>query len=83
MDLATKLSWNGPYQGKNWKTMRYKIQDIIMCPSSHKHKYAHQFSLVQSSGTGKSSMIDEYSKDPIILLLCLRDEQETGEYYLT
>lgn len=28
-------------------------------------------------------MIDEYSKDPIILLLCLRDEQETGEYYLT
>ena len=37
-----------------------------------KHEYAKYISIVQSSGMGKSRMIDEVSKTKFMIPLCLR-----------
>jgi hypothetical protein len=49
---------------------------------SHKDPviYAHVLAIVQSSGMGKSRMIDELSKDHFVIPLNLRDG-ESGRFF--
>lgn len=44
--------------------------------------HSNYFTLVQSSGTGKSKAIDEYSKHHVAFPLCWRNDDETGAEFL-
>ena len=78
--LATKLSWTEEYVGKAWKMLHSKIQALEDPGDTVDEYYAPFFTLVQSSGMGKSRLIDEYSKRHIVIPLCLRSHKETGDY---
>ncbi len=74
--LATERSWNERYVGQAWKILERKVHDARKEDGS---KYARFFTLVQSSGMGKSRLVDEYSNHHIVIPLCLRGDDETGE----
>jgi hypothetical protein len=65
---ATVRSWSAPYKGNIAKVAYEYMQ-------SHKNPdlYVHILEIVQSSGMGKSRMIDELSKDYFVIPLNLRD----------
>ena len=74
--LVTKRSWNEQYVGQAWKILEEKVRDAS---KEDGFKYVRFFTLVQSSGMGKSRLIDEYSNHHIVIPLCLREDDETGE----
>ena len=45
---------------------------------SHSGTYAHYTSMVQSSGMGKSRMVDEIAKKHFVIPINLRDPNEQG-----
>jgi hypothetical protein len=66
--LATVKSWNYPYQGN----VAEVLYEYIKCHRDP-NAYAHLLAVVQSSGMGKSRMIDEFSKRHFVIPLNLRE----------
>lgn len=72
---ATVRAWDGPYMGT--------AHDCLY-NAMHKHQknetaYGRILSIVQSSGTGKSRMVDELSKKHLVVPINLRPIDENGE----
>jgi hypothetical protein len=73
--LATLRSWSVPYKG-NIAEVVYEYMESHNNPDF----YARVLPIVQSSGMGKSRMIDELSKDHFVIPLNLRDG-ESGRFF--
>ena len=73
--LASERSWNEQYVGQAWKVLERKVHDAMQ----EELEYVRFFNVMQSSGMGKSRLVDEYSKHHIVIPLCLREDDETGE----
>jgi hypothetical protein len=58
-----------------------KLRDQIRAAyqTSLTRSYAHTLSITQSSGTGKSRLVDEFSKEHFVIPLNLRDSD--GEFW--
>ncbi|KIY53567.1 hypothetical protein FISHEDRAFT_68783 [Fistulina hepatica ATCC 64428] len=67
-------SWTRPYTGNAPDALWKHIEDHIVVWAS----YAPYCSIVQSSGTGKSRCIDEFSKTHFVIPINLRDPLVTG-----
>lgn len=68
--LATMLSWEGPFIGKAHKALYATISKV--CSGPDPDIYARSLAVVQSSGMGKSRMIDELSKEHFVIPINLR-----------
>jgi hypothetical protein len=66
--IATVESWTFPYQG-NVANVAYDYLNSCTDPNI----YARILTIVQSSGMGKSRMVDEFSKEHFVIPLNLRD----------
>jgi hypothetical protein len=66
---ATIKSWSVPYHG-NFAEVLY---EYIKHKDPYNYLYEHTLEIVQSSGTGKSRLIDELSKSYFTIPLNLRD----------
>jgi hypothetical protein len=73
--LATVRSWSVPYRG-NIAEVVYEYMEFHNNPDL----YARVLTIVQSSGMGKSRMIDELSKHHFVIPLNLRDG-ESGRFF--
>ncbi|KAF9507889.1 hypothetical protein BS47DRAFT_1488645 [Hydnum rufescens UP504] len=68
---ATVMSWEAPYVGQSHQTLWDQIRAAYQ--TSLTRSYAHTLSITQSSGTGKSRLVDEFSKEHFVIPLNLRD----------
>ncbi len=73
--LATIKSWSHPYQGDTADLFYRYMVDL-----DHSTLYARLLPLVQSSGMGKSRLIDEFSKKYFVIPFNLR-EGNHGDFF--
>lgn len=66
---ATLLSWRAPFQGQTQHFLAHEIESIAQDQAA---LYARYLPIVQSSGTGKSRMVDETSKLIFTIPICMR-----------
>ena len=71
---ATVKSWSVPYQGNIPKVLYEYMR------TNNNPWYEHILAIVQSSGMGKSRLIDEFSKSHFVIPLNLR-ASESGNFY--
>ena len=64
------LSWEGPFIGKAHNALYATISKV--CSDPARDIYARFLAVVQSSGMGKSRMIDELSKEHFVIPINLR-----------
>ncbi|KIL64400.1 hypothetical protein M378DRAFT_163135 [Amanita muscaria Koide BX008] len=64
------LSWKSPFIGKAHKALYDTISNV--CSGSARNIYERLLAVVQSSGMGKSRMIDELSKEQFVIPINLR-----------
>jgi hypothetical protein len=69
-------SWNEKYVGTAAERLYGTIE--AHCKTTSNNTYARYSAIVQSSGMGKSRMIDELSKNHLVIPINLRSESETG-----
>ncbi|KAF8806794.1 hypothetical protein BYT27DRAFT_7233606 [Phlegmacium glaucopus] len=69
--LATMLSWDEAYIGEAHEVLYETITSQIQ---SEPQAYARYQAIVQSSGMGKSRMVDELSKQHLVIPINLRNE---------
>lgn len=69
--VATERSWNGPFRGEFHKLALNTISDFKSV-TSNRGIYAYCTSVVQSSGMGKSRMMDEMAKYVVLIPVNLR-----------
>ncbi|KAF8637023.1 hypothetical protein AX17_003092 [Amanita inopinata Kibby_2008] len=74
--IATIDSWEYDYIGTAHQCL-YQVMTSY-CRDNSKRTYGRFLSVVQSSGTGKSRMIDELSKEHIVIPINLRGPRSTG-----
>ncbi|KAM6504148.1 hypothetical protein JOM56_001091 [Amanita muscaria] len=67
---ATIRSWKSPFIGKAHKALYDTISNV--CSGSARNIYARLLAVVQSSGMGKSRMVDELSKEQFVIPINLR-----------
>lgn len=74
---ATVHAWGLEYKGTAAKTLSLTIADFL---NLEKAPYSRSTSIVNSSGTGKSRMVDELSVSMgiIIVPMCLRPTGSKG-----
>ena len=72
--LATENAWITQYRGKAPAALWAQIKMAM----TQTNRYARYLAIVQSSGTGKSRMIEELSKEHLVIPVNLRDSHETG-----
>lgn len=77
--LATMLSWEGPFIGKAHRALYATMSEV--CSDPARDIYARFLAVVQSSGMGKSRMIDELSKERFVIPINLRTKG-TGMVFL-
>jgi hypothetical protein len=75
IDAATEEAWTQPYIG-GAHTCLYEVMEALQ---KRKEAYGRFLSVVQSSGTGKSRMVDELSKQHLVIPINLRPDGERGE----
>ena len=68
-------SWNAAFCGNAAKVL---LQTICTYLDTRKDVYARYSSLTNSSGTGKSRMVDEVGANIVTISMCLREEGATG-----
>jgi len=73
IDFATTLAWRGKYKGDLARVLFLTIADYL---SLEKTPYARVTSIINSSGTGKSRMVDELGRVVITVPMCLRPQTE-------
>ncbi|KIL57882.1 hypothetical protein M378DRAFT_357000 [Amanita muscaria Koide BX008] len=69
-ESPTMLSWKSPFIGKAHKALYATISNV--CTNSARHIYARFLDVIQSSGMGKSRMIDELSKEHFVIPINVR-----------
>src|SRR5260221_3318978 len=79
--LATETSWSLPFAGETVIALR-KYIDKFSDPSNSNAIYAHYFSFVNSSGTGKSRAVDELGKELLVIPLNLGSKDFSGLVFL-
>ena len=65
---ATVHAWNSNFQGNAAEALLSLILELL---NPHIETYACATSVINSSGTGKSRMVDEVSKTIIAIPICL------------
>ncbi|KAG6882552.1 hypothetical protein C0993_010130, partial [Termitomyces sp. T159_Od127] len=75
---ATERSWGVEYRGFGSEALRRTILSHALDKRSQLF-YAQAIPIVQSSGTGKSRMIDELGKTMLVIPLNLRPPKHTGK----
>ncbi|KAG6805877.1 hypothetical protein H0H93_003901 [Arthromyces matolae] len=75
-DEATRKSWEGPFVGNAASVLKETIMKHTQCPSPN--LYSLSMSVVQSSGTGKSRLIDELARTIPVVFLNTRPENHSG-----
>ncbi|KAI0258043.1 hypothetical protein BC834DRAFT_975730 [Gloeopeniophorella convolvens] len=68
-------SWDLQYRGNATDVLLNIISDYL---KTKRTNYAPLASIINSSGTGKSRMVDELAKTIISVPMCLRDKDSTG-----
>ncbi len=68
-------SWNAAFHGSAAQVL---LQTICTYLDTRKDVYARYSSLTNSSGTGKSRMVDEVGANVVTISMCLREEGATG-----
>lgn len=74
-DYATKLAWDSGFKGDLARVLFDTIADYL---SNDRTPYARLTTIVNSSGTGKSRMVDQLGTDIITVPMCLR--RKTGGF---
>jgi hypothetical protein len=72
---ATKSAWRYKFQGNANIVLRKTIEDRL---NMDRNSYARLTWIVNSSGTGKSRMVDELGTEIITVPMCLRQAGSTG-----
>ena len=72
--LATESAWTTQYRGEAPAALWTRIKETM----NKADRYARYLAIVQSSGTGKSRMIEELSKTHLVIPVNLRGSSETG-----
>ena len=75
MILATELAWNSTFQGNAERVLLETIADLL---DKKRSPYARLTSIVNSSGTGKSRIVDQLGMTIITVPMCLRPEGSQG-----
>ncbi|KAF8494140.1 hypothetical protein F5888DRAFT_1848288 [Russula emetica] len=73
--LATKDAWGGKYKGDLADVLRETIADYLF---KDRTPYARLTTVVNSSGTGKSRMVDQLGTEIITVPMCLRQGRRQG-----
>ena len=71
---ATENAWTTHYRGEAPEALWIRIKKAMNQPG----RYARYLAIVQSSGTGKSRMIEELSKKHLVIPVNLRGSLDTG-----
>ena len=74
--LATELSWNAKFIDSGQAVL--KALESHVSKQMQVHTYARSCSIVQSSGMGKSRLLDEFSKSHFLIPINLRPEKTDG-----
>lgn len=70
---ATLRSWATPFIGtRSLKALEQRVEEVV----SNELSYAPYCSIIQSSGTGKSRLVDEFSKYNFLIPINLRMEDD-------
>ena len=77
--LATERAWITPFRGNAHLVLLETIADLL---DKNKYHDARLASIVNSSGTGKSRMVDQLGKKIITVPMCLCPEKTKGFYVL-
>ncbi|KAF8491845.1 hypothetical protein F5888DRAFT_1892004 [Russula emetica] len=72
---ATRDAWGGKYKGDLADVLRETIADYL---SKDRTPYARLTTVVNSSGTGKSRMVDQLGTETITVPMCLRQRGREG-----
>ena len=75
---AVEVSWNMDFIGE--RTVN-ALEEHIQSVSRQGELYASYCSIVQSSGMGKSRLLDEFSKKHFLIPINLHDEGSQGVLY--
>lgn len=76
--LAIIDSWEVPFIGTSaLEALEQHVVDVI----SQRASYGPYCSIVQSSGMGKSRLLDEFSKTNFVIPINIRNEDTTGMYH--
>ena len=73
--IATELAWSNAFQGNAERVLLETIADLL---DKKRTPYARLTSIVNSSGTGKSRMVDQLGMTIITVPMCLRPEGSQG-----
>jgi len=68
---AALHAWNSPFQGKAADVLLLTVKAYL---NPKRNVYTRHASIINSSGTGKSRMVDELSTKVVTVPMCLRDE---------
>jgi len=80
MKTATLLAWNSEFKGDLAEVLFNSIADYL---SKGRTPYARLTTIVNSSGTGKSRMVDQLGTQIITVPMCLRQKREGFPFCLS
>ncbi len=72
------MAWSQDFQGSGVKALEQHIWHYLAVKSVMRYPYTAFMSITQSSGMGKSRLIDEFSKTHFVIPLNLRDPSSIG-----
>ncbi|KAL5512200.1 hypothetical protein ACEPAG_3485 [Sanghuangporus baumii] len=75
---ATIAAWEVPYQGNLHEELWKHISRLYAVEKKDKDQYANMCTIIQSSGTGKSRMVDQLCTEHFVIPICLRDPKTNG-----
>jgi hypothetical protein len=75
MMTATERAWLFPFKGNAASVL---LETISICLDKRREPYLRHSSVVNSSGTGKSRMVDEVAMKIITVPICLREHGSQG-----
>ncbi len=76
--IALIDSWNATFRGSAADVLMMTISTYL---DRRRDVYARYASMVNSSGTGKSRMVDEVATKIVTIPMCLREEGSTGSSF--
>ena len=78
---ATERAWQRTFRGDSAMLLLHTISSYL---DKERDLYSGQATIVNSSGTGKSRMVDQLAMQIITVPMCLRPDPSTGDpFYLS
>jgi hypothetical protein len=71
LEIAVLKSWDATFHGD---TAEVLLMTISTCLDKQRDAYAHLLNIFNSSGTGKSRMVDQVAKKVVTIPMCLSDK---------